>query len=493
MNMEFYKKILFTKSPDLIGILDENQHFTNINASFKTVLGYEDEEISAKPYHDFVHPDDRDESRKRSEGIRDLGNEVFNFENRFICKNGDIKWISWSGWKEDFGVIGIGRDITIIKKAIEEKQQAEIANEEKNKFLSRVSHELRTPLNAILGFSQLMQIDDELNLTYLDNILKSGRFLIKLIDDILEISTIGKFDNILLITKWTNLGNVIYSALHTISENKIDITIETIITLFQINVDEDRMIQTILNLLTNAIKYNKPNGKIFISCTEIDNELWINIKDTGIGISKDKLKQLFIPFNRLGMEQTSIQGTGLGLALSKNLLTLMNCKLKVKSELGIGTTFSIILPKILYRRISKTSIEIEENKEDDVFELNEKKIVLYIEDNYLNYYLVHQIFSKYKNIYLHHAKDGKTGIEMVKELNPDLILLDSLLPDLNGIEVLKYIKKNTNNKSKVIALSADAFLMNIQVMLDAGANDYITKPIDIKLLLKKTFACLTSD
>lgn len=502
MDLEFYKNI-FSKSQDLIGILDKNDHFCFINPRLKTLLGYNEKEFFSKPFYEWLHPEDKETSKEANINTRNLGTEYLNFQNRYMTKSGKTKWISWSVWTNNLKqVISVGRDITLIKKIIEDKQSAEVASLEKTKFLSKVSHELRTPLNAIIGFSQLMKIDAKLNDQYLTNILNSSELLLKLINDILDISTMEQFENLSMNKTWCDFSKILEKAINTLPslatiepgedyivlENNITI-INNMKTTFFFYLDNSRVLQIILNLLTNAIKYNKKNGKVFISSKITNSNLYISVQDTGIGISEENLKRLYIPFNRLGMEYSNIKGTGLGLALVKKLLTIMKCELIVESKLEVGSTFTIMIPDGIYT----TNIIIEEEKEDyyeDTYNLVEKKTIIYVEDNYLNFYLVKQILLKYENITLINATDGKSGLEKISELNPDLLLLDTHLPDISGLDILKYISEHIYDICPIVILSADAYEMSIKKMINAGADDYLVKPLNIPKFLKTIFKYL---
>ncbi|MDH5369347.1 MAG: PAS domain S-box protein, partial [Gammaproteobacteria bacterium] len=386
---------------------------------------------------------------------------------------------------------GIIRDVTerkeAEKKIITAKEEAELANHAKSDFLSRMSHELRTPLNAILGFAQLIDFDDSLPTLTKSNvqeIINGGHHLLTLINDVLDLAKIesGHVD--------LSLEPVIFNALilECISliepiANQNNIQIHNLLNPEKIvlRTDKTRVKQVILNLLSNAVKYNRRGGQVNISVNLSNNNLYrISITDTGTGIKEKNITKLFESFNRLDAENTDIEGTGIGLVITKHLVELMNGRLGVETEYGAGSTFWIELPK-------ESSSDYEESKSTEekiatqLIDDNHKSNILYIEDNPANLKLVIQLFANKQHIQLFTAHTASLGLELAETKCPDLILLDINLPEMDGYKVLEKLLNNDKTRNiPVIAVSANAMPKDLIQAEKAGFNDYLTKPLDIK-------------
>ncbi len=390
------------------------------------------------------------------------------------------------------------RDVTARKQTDEAlqaaKSEAERANRAKSEFLSRMSHELRTPLNAILGFGQLLEMDDlnDEQRQGVEQILKGGRHLLELVNEVLDIASIESEQQPLDIEP-VPVALTLAGALEMIQPLASTRGIElggdwdAAVGIFVL-ADQRRLKQVLLNLLANAVKYNREGGTATLSCTATEaGRLRIAISDTGMGVAPEKIGQLFTPFERLGADDSGIEGTGLGLALSKRLVEAMGGEIGVTSTWGEGSTFWIELP--LAQEQASSVQPAQDNRDTAAPQATRagetQAVVLYIEDNLANFGLVQTILRHRPEIKLLAAMQGRQGIELAQRHRPDLILLDFHLPDINGDEVLRRLREDPETRDiPVLIVSADATPLQIERMRAAGANDYLTKPLDVKRFLE---------
>jgi signal transduction histidine kinase/HPt (histidine-containing phosphotransfer) domain-containing protein/ActR/RegA family two-component response regulator len=375
--------------------------------------------------------------------------------------------------------------------------EAERLNLAKSGFLSRVSHELRTPLNAILGFGQLLERDlvEQGERETLDQMLGAGRHLLAIVDDLLDLSRIESGD-LRLSLEPVQVSDAISEAKSLISPAAttaaVGIRQRPVNVDLYVRADRQRLIQVLLNLASNAVKYNRRGGNVVISAGPTDGStVRVEVSDTGSGISEEAITRLFTPFERLDAASRGIEGTGLGLALARGLVESMGGTLELASEEGVGTTVSFELPLASAaeiatprpRRPDSLAVGNAEPAESGQ-RLRAAISVLYIEDNPSNVRLVEKIFGLSSDLGLHVAREGSSGVALARELRPDLVLLDLHLPDIPGEQVLAALRGDHElAETPVIIVSADASPVQAKRLLAAGANGYLTKPFDIDQLL----------
>jgi PAS domain S-box-containing protein len=370
------------------------------------------------------------------------------------------------------------------------QEAADRANRSKSEFLSRMSHELRTPLNAVLGFGQLLEIDD-LSVPQrdaVDHILKGGRHLLGLINEVLDISRI-EAGELSLSPEPVLASEVIQDAVDLIrplaDQRGIQVVVDgSGVCDCYVFADRQRVQQVLLNLLSNAVKYNRPRGTVAISCEQFtDTRVRISVADTGLGVPAERLGMLFTPFERLGAEHTAEEGTGIGLALSRQLAEAMGGTLAAASTLGQGSTFTVELPRVegpveRYERLNGGTHSMVEPAE-------RRCVVLHIEDNLSNLTLVERILAQRAGVEVVAAMHGRLGLELAREHRPAIVLLDLHLPDMSGEQVLQRLREDPDTASiPVVIVSADATAGQVQRLLSAGASSYLTKPIDVRELLR---------
>jgi PAS domain S-box-containing protein len=428
---------------------------------------------------------------KASRGIEDI------YELTYICKDGSRfpAIVSITALRDDYGhIIGyllIGTDNSVRKQVELELNKAmavaEKANLAKSDFLSSMSHELRTPLSAILGFAQLMESASPSPTVSqkrsIDQILQAGWYLLELINEILDLALIesGKLS---LSLEPISLAEVMHECQDMIEPQAQKRGISVAFPQFDIpcfvKADRTRMKQVFINLLSNAIKYNRVGGTVIVDhITSIQGRIRICVKDSGEGLTADKLAQLFQPFNRLGQEANGEEGTGIGLVTTKRLIELMGGDIGAESTVGTGSVFWIELNLTAERQAAGTTIS-SAVAQSQVQTDPQLRTLLYVEDNPANLMLVEDLIARRPDIRLLTARDGNRGIEIARAARPDVILMDINLPGISGLKALRVLAEDpTTAHIPVVALSANAIPRDIAKGLEAGFFRYLTKPIKV--------------
>ena len=540
-----FSKII-ENSPNMILITDSEFNIEYVNPSFCLLSGYSFEEITGRTYK-FLRLANEDRAAnvelwqkieakdvwhgeiidKRKGGelywqdltintINDINGNVVNYvaimqdvtERKKI--EGEIKEINLSleqKVKERTSELSVTNEFLMNEIIIRKKNEADLkaarndaekANKAKSEFISRMSHELRTPMNSILGFAQLFSMGElnDMQKKGVEHILNSGNHLLKLINEVLDISKIesGKLSLSIDLVK---IKEIVEEAVDLVRPLTVSKNISILVNLkncdnLSIKVDKQRLLQVIVNLLNNAIKYNVNDGSVTLKVDiekdsdSTENKIKISVIDTGIGVEEKNLTRLFTPFERMEEAINIAEGTGLGLSIAKELIELMNGTIGVTSKVGEGSTFYILLPyeDDRHNEFKLDNLNIVNNSKG---KNNAKGTILYIEDNNSNIELVQQIISTYRpDIKLICHKYGLKAVDLAIKHDPNLILLDLNLPDSHGSEIIVDLKKNKNTRHiPVIVISADAMPYRISNLINSGAERYLTKPLDVVELLSE--------
>ena len=369
-------------------------------------------------------------------------------------------------------------------------EDAERANTAKSEFLSRMSHELRTPLNVVLGFAQLIEMRGSLaakDAEAVEQILRAGRHLLELINEVLDLSRIES-GRMAISPEPVELCELATEALDLIAplaqERRVRLSAELDCCDCHVTADRQRLKQVLLNLLSNAVKYNRDGGEVTVSrAPGPPDRMRLSVTDTGPGIPAARLDRLFEPFERLGAESGRVEGTGLGLALSRQLVTLMDGKIGAETREGDGSTFWIELA-VAEAPEGVTDGDVVDDVPPGDAPVTRRRVLL-IEDNLANVKLIEALIAERTHIDLVPAMTGRLGLELAREHRPDLVLLDQHLPDLTGTELLHRLKANPETRDiPVVMVSADATPGQIRRLRESGAADYLTKPLDIPRFLQ---------
>jgi PAS domain S-box-containing protein len=492
-------RLLAENSTDVIDRVSPDGTLLYVSPASREVYGYDPHELIGRAARTGVHPEDQAAMRDLVDWD-DADATGLTLEYRLRRKDGSYVWVETKKRTlRDPDTTAVleyqssTRDISSRKLAEAAAQHAqalaEQANNAKSEFLSRMSHELRTPLHVMLGFGELLGRDDLSagQRDKLGQLTRSARHLLDLINEVLDMSRIERGE-LRLSLEPVHLGEVVRETLDLVlplaAARSLTITSPPAAELdVHVLADRQRLKQVLLNLLSNAVKYNREGGGISLLYTRAGRRARIEVADTGVGIAADALARVFEPFDRLGAEATEVEGTGLGLALSKRLMEAMEGEIGIDSVLGVGTTSWFELPVVAAPRAPRERPETEAPVA--VTEPPGLPVtVLYVEDNPSNIKLVETILAARPQVTLIVATQGGLAVELAREHRSALILLDLNLPDMSGEEVLRRIRSDARTaEMRVVITSADATRGQIERMRSAGADDYLTKPFGVDRLL----------
>jgi PAS domain S-box-containing protein len=512
-DQQFYTRSLIESNIDALMTTDPSGIITDVNKQMEALTGCTRDELIGAPFKNYFTDPERAEA-----GIKLMlsGKKITDYELTACARDGKKTLVSYNATtfydrdRKLQGVFAAARDVTERKRferALQEtnvelegaKLAAEKANLAKSDFLSSMSHELRSPLNAILGFAQLMEsaspVPNDSQKESIAQILQAGWHLLKLINEVLDLAVIES-GKVSLSSEPVSLAEVISECQAMMESQAQQRGIRMTFPQFEhpifVRADRTRLKQVVLNLLSNAIKYNKDQGTVVVECTGSETpslnsaasgpeRIRISVKDTGAGLSPEKLAQLFQPFNRLGQEAGGVAGTGIGLVVTKRLVELMEGVLGVDSTVGVGSVFWCELIPANAPELVAPSHAAEVPIPLPTQPGAPLRTLLYVEDNPANLKLVAQLIARRPDIRLLSAVDGPRGIALARESRPEVILMDINLPGISGFDALKILREDaTTAHIPIIALSANAMPRDIERGLEAGFFRYLTKPIKVK-------------
>jgi len=430
----------------------------------------------------WVHPDDRAYVNDQIQTAR-VSDGPASYEFRILLPDGQVRWLASRSLpvRDERGRtrlrLGVNWDITEAHEAAAARHERELVLREsqaKSELLARMSHELRTPMNAVLGFTRLLMADDAqgddadaMRQARLEHIHSAGEHLLTLINNVLELSRLdGPARDVVL--QPVRVATVIEQTLPLVEGLAVQhgVTVVAPPSALHVRADATRLKQVLVNLLTNAIKYNRPGGSVRLEVSPDGGQVLIRVSDDGVGMTSEQQQHAFEPFNRAGAERAGIEGTGIGLTIVKALVEGMGGRIDVRSTCGVGSTFEV---------------RLDAAAESGPLALPARRL-LYIEDNAVNVMIVAELVRRRPGIVFDSTPDGASGVARAAQTLPGLVLVDMQLPDFDGLEVLRRLRADpATARLRVVALSANAIPADIQRALDAGFDDYWTKPLDFKV------------
>ncbi|MEA2670860.1 MAG: hypothetical protein QOG45_1080 [Chloroflexota bacterium] len=478
---EIERERFFTLGRDAMTIGGADGSLIDANLAMEQITGFSRSELLARPWVALIHPEDVGIT-VAAVGALAQGQPMVGMDVRIMCKDGTHRTLSWSVTASPATgtLYAVGRDITEhrhLERALRESNAELVrANNAKSEFLSRMSHELRTPMNAILGFSQLLAMDmDGAHADYLQRIQRAGGHLLALIDDVLDISRIeaGAMQMSIepvpiagVVEEVAEMIRPVAAARRIVVTTRLDDVAGA-----HVLADVQRLTQVLLNLASNAVKYNCEQGRLSMTAERRAGRVLLAVADTGPGIPAADLDRLFQSFDRLGAQANGIEGTGLGLALSRQLVDAMDGTIVVVSS-EQGTTFTVDL-------LEAPPVAAQGGRSPAT---TGSPVVLYVEENLANLHLIRNILEKrlVGAVTILPVMQGRLALELARQHRPDLILLDIHLPDLTGLDLLVSLRAEARTRAiPVVMIGAEATGGEGRRALEAGAHAYLTQPLRI--------------
>jgi PAS domain S-box-containing protein len=509
-------RALIEHSSDTVSLISAEGKLLYVSPAVERILGYPFQERVGRDAFELLHPEELERARALYADLLTHPGKTVSGQFRYRRQDGSWRWLEVTATNlldepSVRAVVANYRDITerrLIEQEIRQlnvqleqrviertaelrdaKEESERANRAKSDFLSRMSHELRTPLNAILGFAQLLEMEPlpEEQRDSVRQILKGGQHLLHLVNEVLDITRI-EAGNTALSLEPVGLAAIVEESIDLIMPLAAQRQIQVVNVTPEawdrhVHADSQRLKQVLLNLLSNAVKYNRDRGKVQLSCEDRPNgRVRIGVADTGVGIPHDRLARLFIPFERLGADQIGVEGTGLGLAHSRALVESMGAEIGVETEPGRGSLFWVdLLPAeepSLRRDMDGAPLAVTPVRP------HQTRTVLYIDNNPSNHTLMERFLAQRPDVRLVAAMQGRLGLDLARQHDPALILLDLHLDDVSGEEVLRRLQSDpATARVPVVVLSADTTPGQADRLLALGARDFLAKPLDLKRLL----------
>jgi len=480
--------------------LDTRGRLLDGNARLAEMVGLPPEALHGRAVTEFLHAEEAPRLRQLRRSILTSGKDQVADRVRLLHADGRtrIGRLSVNALRSPdnqvLRLVGVLEDITE-QLRLEESERAlnrsETANRAKNEFLSRMSHELRTPLNAMIGFAQLLGLDREPPLAqhqreWTQEVQRAGWHLLEMINETLDLARIESGAAELKMEPIA-LAPLVRTCQAMVSNPAAQrgIRIEHAIAADATGAlgDATRLKQVLINLLSNAVKYNREGGEVTVSTRRVrsDDADWVEIAvaDSGLGMTPTQVGGLFQPYNRLGREKTAIEGTGIGLVISRRLSELMGGTLEASSQPARGSTFTLRLPAAQPAAVPPSPYT------DTSPAPYQQRLVHYVEDNETNIEVMRGVFVQRPQIKLETTSLGLDGLAAIRRTKPDLVLLDMQLPDISGLELLRHLKQDDLIASiPVVVVSADATASHVQQALTSGALQYVTKPLDVARFLQ---------
>ncbi|WP_182142311.1 ATP-binding response regulator [Cupriavidus necator] len=485
--------------PHMVLTANPDGCFDYCNQRWASYTGLSLEQTQAGAWRTAIHPEDLEKVDRWPEAVASGCEYEIEYRLR-RASDGAYRWHLERGAPlkdADGNIVKWLASCTDIEEQKQAQAGAESANRAKSEFLSSMSHELRNPLNAILGFAQLMSSESPppspSQQASIDQILKAGWHLLELINEVLDLAKI-EAGQASLSPEPVSVVDILHEC-HAMLEQQalkraVCMRFPLLDLPYFVRADRTRLKQILLNLLSNAIKYNRDQGTAEVQVTKGDR-IRVSVRDTGAGLAPDRLAQLFQPFNRLGHEAGSVEGTGIGLVVAKRLAELMGGTIGVESTVGVGSVFWVELPVARAPEMTGESAEPEVPAQPQSEGTSSMHTLLYVEDNPANLKLVEQLIARRPDVRLLTAVTGTLGVELARTSLPDLILMDIHLPDINGIEALRLLREDPKTaRIPVIALSANAMPRDIEKGIKAGFFRYLTKPIKLNEFIDALNAAL---